>query len=164
MEKNPSRERIMQALKYEPGNVGCRIKLIERNNEAKRLTSDLSRLNGYTQNSIAELKKAITLNPTQSDNYLLLGAEYFSSSFTSENNQEGSLNSAIRAYENAVYFNPQYSRRVFHAAAIWMKFSERSSDFFQKSLYAKKGKELVDSILKIVPHHKSEAEKIIKIR
>ncbi|MGV7222359.1 MAG: O-antigen ligase family protein [Nitrospinales bacterium] len=164
MDKSPSRNRIQKALGYEPGNAGCRIKLIERNNEDKSLTFDRSELKAYTLNSIAELKKAIPFNPTQADHYLLLGAEYFSLSFTSEEDPEENLNFAIKAYENAVFFNPQYYERVFKAAAIWIKFSERSSDFFRRPLYAKKGKELVEKILVIVPHHESEAEKIVPIR
>jgi hypothetical protein len=164
MEKNPSRNRILRALEFEPGNAGCRIKLIERNNEDKKLTAERSELNSYAKSNIAELTKAITHSPTQSDNYLLLGSEYFSLSFTSENDQEENLNLAIKAYENAVFFNPQYSRRVFNAAAIWIKYSERSSNFFNKSLYSEKGMELVRKILVIVPHHKGDAEKIMQIR
>ena len=163
VEKNPSRERIMQALRYEPGNSGCRIKLIARNNEDKNLTFDRSELNAYAKNNIFELEKAIFINPTQSDYYLLLGAEYFSLSFTSEDKQEENLNMAIKAYENAVFFNPQYYERVFDVASIWIKFSEKSSDFIKRSLYAKKGKELVKKILIIVPQHKNEAEKIVQI-
>lgn len=164
IEKNPSRNRIMRALSYEPGNAGCRLKLIERNNVDKSLTVELSELNAYAQNNIAELNKAISINPTQPNNYLLLGSEYFSLSFTSEDEQKESLNMAIKAYETAVFFNPQYYKRVFNAATIWINYSERSSDFFKKRLYAKKGKELVIKILAIVPHHKIEAEKIVQIR
>ena len=135
----------------------------ERNNEDKSLTADRSELTAYAQNNIAELNMAISINPTQPNNYLLLGSEYFLLSFTSVDEQEESLNMAIKAYENAVFFNPQYYKRVFNAATIWIKYSEQSSDFFKKNLYAEKGRELVNKILAIVPHHKSEAEKIVQI-
>jgi len=162
MDKNPSRERILQALSYEPGNAGCRKKLIERNNEDKKLTRVHSELNALSLKNIAEIKKALTVNPTQPDYYLLLGAEYVLLSFTSGDDKEENLDFAIKAYENAVFFNPQYYERVFKTARIWILFSKKSHDIFKQKLYSKKAEILLEGVTRIVPHRKKEAEELVR--
>ena len=74
LERNPSLERIKKALSYEPANSECRVKIAASLNSGK---SGGYGIDVSIEETIHEIQKAISQNPSQANNYLLLGSQYY---------------------------------------------------------------------------------------
>lgn len=158
LERNPSLERIKKALSYEPANSECRVKIAASLNSGK---SGGYGIDVSIEETIHEIQKAISQNPSQANNYLLLGSQYYALSFYDKKSQKDYLDKAIGSYENAVFFNPRHYKTVFKTAAIWLDFSWETVDSGQKELYSEKGIALLGKSLTLVPQRWKEAVKIV---
>ncbi|MFQ5673601.1 MAG: O-antigen ligase family protein [Nitrospinales bacterium] len=160
LDRTPSMDKIKRALNYEPGNSACRVKLIPIYQENKKLEPTRYFRKFYTEESIKTLEKALRSNPAQANFYILLGKEYFELSLLDSRNRERLIDKSIKAYENAVYFDPKNYKNNLKTAESWLTFTRKTPFIVQKVIYSQKALELLKTTVGMNPESWKEALKI----
>lgn len=156
--REPSISDIKKGLEFAPDNSECMNRLVKKYRKNKTL-EPMSFFNSYYSNKNIELlKKAIRLNPTSGNYYLLLGEEFIYLSQLNEKDRENNLGLAIKSLENAQYFKLVGYEKNFKLAAAWLDVSEQLPD--EKNKYSEVAIDLLQKTLLLSPYQWKEVLKI----
>jgi len=150
-------EKIIVALKMEPMNSDCLIKLASTYETTA--TGEMIQTN-YVKNSPQIIKKAITLNPVQGRYYYLLGTEYYFKSLKEPERRGELMALSVQAYQSTLQYQPGFSGDILNRIKAWLERDRNKAEALPNTKIAMIG--LLKNIYRLNTARENEIRKAME--